>query len=129
MKVIIMDHQKNFAVEVVEINENNTLHEMYRLLHCDTVEHASFYINEMEYDLWFDEEFLLKPGPYIATFLLGECKPGKCQIVCGSWMISLSDEEGRTIGLTKNDIKKLMQYIDINRLLLNIAIENKYYIR
>lgn len=127
MKVMIMDHQKNFAAKVVEIDENNTLHEMYRLLHCDIVEHASFYFDGMEYDLWFDEEFLLKPGPYMATFLLGECKPGNCQIVCGSWMISRSDEQGCTIGLTKNDIKKLMRYIDINRKLLHIAIENRYY--
>lgn len=121
MKVFVLDHKDNYCRNVVEINENDTLHEMYRLLHCDLVDVRPFEVDGVEYDLWFDEEFLLKEKP-VCTFVLGELKKGYCTPICGSWMIAKRDDEGRTIGLTDSEIEKLWGYTDENSLKINIAI-------
>ncbi|WP_027406142.1 hypothetical protein [Anaerovibrio sp. RM50] len=128
IKVFVLDHKNHYCREVVEIDEEDSLHEMYRVLHCELVDVQSFDIDGVEYDIWFDEEFLLKGEPLACTFVLGELKKGRCIPICGSWMIAKHDEEGRTIGLTDEDIDKLWTYTDENSIKASIACAKKLFV-
>jgi len=123
IKVFVLDHLDGFCRSVKEINAEDTLHEMYRLLHCDLVDARDIEVNGENFCIWFDEEFLLTQSP-VATFLLGEPKKGQCQPICGSWMITRIGPEGETLGLTDEDIKMLWEYTDINGLKLHVAFKN-----
>ncbi len=96
-----------------EIPEKDTLHSMYRLIDCRMVDYMSFEYKGISYDVWFDDEFLVK-GKFDLTLILGELKPNAFTALCGNLMFAKSDEEGRTIGLTEEDIDNLWEFTEIN---------------
>ena len=115
------------GAEVKEIdlpNETSArLKTMYEVMNCDMVEHIAFEYRGEEYDLWCDEEFLLKEYP-IATLLIGYLKPNRFTVICGNFIISRTQytEEGADMGsLSKADMRKLRGFIDEGQLKLRIA--------
>lgn len=126
IRVFFCNQNDGFCRDVVKIDSTKTLDELYRLIGCRCVGHSVFVAEGVEYDLWYDDEFLFSEHP-IASFLLGECAKGRCYPICGSWVVTKSDCEGRTIGLSVTDVRKLWQYTDINSIQLKIAYINKFF--
>lgn len=116
-----MTGQGLFFREVREIDSDDTLHEMYRLIGCDLVDCRDFFYKGERFTLWFDEEYLLSGKPLVGTFLL-EYPNGYKDIICGGWVITKIDEEGETIGITEKEIKEMWEYTDINGIKLGVEI-------
>lgn len=135
IKVFLLDHEDSCCRTVKEIDKENSLQAMYHLLHCDLVDVREITVIDDEtgkkyiYDIWFDEEFLLKSRP-VATFLLGNlANRESCYPICGSWLIAKHDKEGATCGLSDKDIERIWCYTDINSIQLQIAFSRGYFNR
>ena len=81
--------------------------EAYKIIGCRCVDCRSFEYNGTEYDVWFDDEFLLKNGPLYPTLFLGELKPNFFDVICGNFIIAKCNEEGETIGISTDEAKEL----------------------
>ena len=92
---------------VGHITQRNFLQEAYKIIGCRCVDCRSFEYNGTEYDVWFDDEFLLKNGPLYPTLFLGELKPNFFDDICGNLIIAKCNEEGETIGISTDEAKEL----------------------
>ena len=91
-------------VSAFELAED-TLHQMYDLIGCDLVDYCQIEFEGKRYDLWFDEEFLVKRN-YI-TFPL--CNNGViCGYIAGNIVIMASDKNGECVGLPDDVIAKMI---------------------
>jgi len=96
---------------VRHINQENFLQEAYKIIGCRCVDCRSFEYNGTEYDVWFDDEFLLKNGPLYPTLFLGELKPDFFDVICGNFIIAKCNEEGETIGISTDEAKELGSFM------------------
>ena len=96
---------------VRHINQENFLQEAYKIIGCRCVDCRSFEYNGTEYDVWFDDEFLLKNGPLYPTLFLGELKPNYFDVICGNFIIAKCNEEGETIGISTDEAKELVAFM------------------
>lgn len=109
-------------VEVEKIN-GSCLKSMYDILNCDTVNVREFEVEGKYYDIWFDDEFLLKERNNVATFLIDYGMYGK-DIICGNWLIIKSDEHGECTGLNEEDMEILRRYTELNAMELRKYVYN-----
>ena len=94
---------------------------MYTLIDCDLVEPVYFTIKGVEYTLWCDEEFLLKPNP-VGTMFLGNIKRGRDEftVICGNFVVckykGFHNKEGeydeKIVSLTDKEIADIRAFID-----------------
>ncbi len=89
------------------------LDKLYAFLDCSSVECVQFEADGHVYDVWCDEEFLLKDWP-VASLIIGEPRKDECIIICNSYMVLKSNDEGETVSLTPADIRRVWKYIDYN---------------
>ena len=94
------------------------LYEMYKLLDCEFVDYREFEVNGEYFDVWFDEEFLLRDKPPVATMFLGDLRPDSFIVLCGNLLFSKSNDEGESVTLTKRDMRKIMGFFDESQLKL-----------
>lgn len=97
-------------VRLLPTDRSKQLKEMYKILHCDLVDVITIMTEGHAYDLWFDEEFLLKHRP-ILTLIVGEPKKNAFTPICGNILIAKSDEEGEMEGLNAEDIARVKRWI------------------
>ena len=91
-------------VETFEL-EKDTLHQMYRLIECDTVERIQFEFDGELYDMWLDEEGKFKDlYPTFPLFHNNKIY----DVVVGNVVIMSTDEEGECIGLPDDVIGKMI---------------------
>ena len=111
-KIEMLNNNQAVGKLVVEdIDKDETLQEMYRVLGCDCVDVRSFEVDGHLYDVWFDEEFMLKDGPKYPTVLLTANEGcGAEVLICGSVMFAKADKNGNTVGLDDSDIKRLKKF-------------------
>lgn len=93
------------------ITKGNFLEEAYKIIRCRCVDCRAFEYNGTEYDVWFDDEFLLKKGPLYPTLFLGELKPNYFDVICGNFIIAKCNEEGEIIGISTNEAKELSSFM------------------
>ena len=98
-------NKKEISLKPALIDTSDTLHEMYRILGCNTVDCVSIEINDKYYDIWCDDEALLQANP-IPTLYVDEDL-----MIFGNLLFATSSEEGETRGLTALDMAILMSYI------------------
>lgn len=104
VKGMLLEFEKK--PRVVEFNRDN-YKELYPLLDCDTFEHAIRRIGNKKYDLWFDEEYLLKQNKLHQ--ITGVCANYE-EMIRGNILITLSaDCEIET--LEEEDIKNILDNI------------------
>ncbi len=86
------------------ISPDNVLQDLYRILNCELVTCTEIEVNGKLFDVWSDDEALLKdkpaPNPYIDDDL----------IIFGSVAFAKADEEGKVVGLSRDDVHLLWDF-------------------
>ena len=116
---------KSYYFEPAEVEEKG-LDDLYKLIGCTLVEPVSFTIKGVEYTLWCDKEFLLKPNPVLTMFSpidtmsFGNLKRGEFTVICGNFIVckceGFCNEEGeydeKIVSLTDEEIADIRAFID-----------------
>lgn len=121
---------KSYYFEPAEVEEKG-LADLYKLIGCDLVEPVYFTIKGVEYTLWCDEEFLLKPNP-VGTMFFGNLKRDEFTVICGNFIVckykGFCNEEGehdeKIVSLTDKEIADIRAFIDEGQIKLNLAFAN-----
>ena len=98
-------------VEVKDIDQDNSLEDMRKLIGCDWVGVSTVKLDGTIFDVWYDDEFLLTNEPKIPTLLL----PPHDILICGSCLFVKADEEGSTVGLSEEEIETVTRFARLNR--------------
>lgn len=117
-KILVLTHEIDHERRAINrqlraLPKDDTLHAMYKWLNCDVVDVASFMAEGREYDVWFDDEYMLKTGAKVPTFLL-TVNPDYPTPIMGNILFAKSDDEGAMIGLDREDLHVLSRYMDKN---------------
>jgi hypothetical protein len=87
------------------IDESDTLSEYYELLDCGQIDMVTISADGHSYDVVCDDEGLFRQ-PLVPTLYVSEE-----QVLFGDLAFVKIDEEGKSIGLEKEDITRLLRYI------------------
>ena len=77
---------------------------MYRILNCDMVTCTKITINGKLFDVWSDDEALLKSNPAPNLYIDDDL------IIFGSVVFAKSDEEGSFVGLEREEVHLLWHF-------------------
>ena len=86
------------------ISPDNVLHDLYRILNCELVTCTKIEINGKFFDVWSDDEALLKSNPVPNLYIDDDL------IIFGSVAFAKSDDEGQLIGLERDDVHLLWNF-------------------
>ena len=96
------------------VSKDDFLHDAYDIIKCRLVDCRCFEYKGTKYDVWFDDEFLLKGEIIYPTLILGDLKPDAFDLICDNFIIAKCDEEGETIGITKEEANDLAAFLREN---------------
>ena len=82
----------------------NTLEGLRKIIGCRCVACTEFELEGKSFDVWSDDEALLKENPVPSLYINDNL------VLFGNLIIAKHDEEGETIGLTVADIRLLKKY-------------------
>lgn len=82
------------CIDVRDIDKENSLEDMRKLIGCSWVGVSTVEIDGTEFDVWYDDEFLLTNEPKIPTLLL----PPHDILICGNCLFAKCDDEGGQSG-------------------------------
>lgn len=105
------------------VSKDDFLNEAYDIIKCRLVDCRSFEYKGTNYDVWFDDEFLLKGEKIYPTLILGDLKPDAFDLICDNFIIAKCDEEGETIGITKEEANDLATFLRENTIKLKQAYD------
>lgn len=88
------------------IDEADTLNEYYHLIGCRCIDMVAIDVEGYSYDVICDDEGLFRE-PMVPTLYISEE-----QVLFGTLAFVKIDEEGYTVGLDKEDIERLLRYIE-----------------
>ena len=97
--------EKSLIPNIRAIDEADTLNEYYHLLGCRCIDMVEIDVDNYSYDVVCDDEGLFRE-PMVPTLYISEE-----QVLFGSLAFVKIDEEGYTVGLENEDIKRLLRYI------------------
>ena len=86
------------------ISHNNVLKDLYKILHCDIVTCSQIQVNGKLFDVWSDDEALLKTNPTPNLYIDDDL------IIFGSLAFAKADEDGGFVGLDHDDIHLLWHF-------------------
>ena len=126
-RVMYFNLGKGYYFEPAEVAEKG-LADLYTLIDCDLVEPVYFTIKGVEYTLWCDDEFLLKPNP-VGTMFFGNLRRDEFTVICGNFVVcrykGFYDEKGeydeRIVSLTDEEIADIRAFIDEGQIKLKLA--------
>ena len=106
-----MDKLKGFLIDVqksnpyiVEIEHN--LNSFYQILNCSAFDIARRKIGKTYYDIFCDDEGLLKDKPIVSA-VSSDMQP----MLVGNLFITRSNDEGETISLTNEEINEVKRHL------------------
>ena len=102
----VNQEEKTLIPHIRGIDEADTLNEYYRLLGCQCIDMVPIDVDGYSYDVVCDDEGLFRE-PMVPTLYISEE-----QVLFGNLAFVKSDEEGYTVGLDKEDIERLLRYIE-----------------
>ena len=112
-----VDHKnKVIVLHVRFIDSDNVLSELYKIIGCDLVKVVQVEIEGKFYDVYCDEEFLLKEKPVPTLYINAE------QILCGNLVFTTCDTDAKRGSVTEEDIGKLIDFILIQAIKLRIYL-------
>ena len=125
---------KSYYFEPAEVAEKG-LADLCTLIGCDLVEPVYFTVMGVEYTLWCDKEFLLKPNPVLTMFSpidtmsFGNLKRGEFTVICGNFIVckyeGFYDEKGeydeKIVSLTDKEIADIRAFIYEGQIKLKLA--------
>ena len=86
------------------ISSDNVLQELYRILNCELVTCTEIEVNGKLFDVWSDDEALLKDKPAPNLYIDDDL------IIFGSVAFAKADEEGKVVGLERDDVHLLWDF-------------------
>lgn len=97
------------VTEAVYETEINELEDFYEHLECGCMDVANRKIGSKRFDIWVDDEGLLKDSPIISAVSItdGEVVP----MLAGNLIIANHDLEGNTTSLSDADIKMILEHV------------------
>lgn len=98
------DKAKKIIPHVRYIAPDNVLQELYRILKCELVTCTQIEVSGKLFDVWSDDEALLKANPIPNLYITDEL------IIFGSVALAKSDEEGKVEGLNHAEIQLLWDF-------------------
>ncbi len=98
------DKTKKIIPHVRYIAPDNVLQELYRILKCELVTCTQIEVSGKLFDVWSDDEALLKANPIPNLYIADEL------IIFGSVALAKSDEEGKVEGLNHAEIHLLWDF-------------------
>lgn len=118
---------KSYYFEPAEVAEKG-LADLCTLIGCDLVEPVYFTVREVEYTLWCDEEFLLKPNP-VGTMFFGNLRRDEFTVICGNFIVckykGFYNEKGeydeKIVSLTDKEIADIRDFIYEGQIKLKLA--------
>lgn len=103
------------------ISPDNVLKDLYRILNCEFVTCTEIEVNGKLFDVYSDDEALLKPNPVPNLYINDDL------IIFGSVVFAKADENGKLVGLTRDDIPLLWNFslVQFPKLLAFIARQRR----
>ena len=89
------------------ISPDNVLHDLYRILNCQLVTCTEIDVDGKLFDVWSDDEALLKSNPVPNLYIDDDL------IIFGSVAFAKSDDEGKLVGLERDDVHLLWDFAQI----------------
>ena len=86
------------------ISPDNVLHDLYRVLNCQLVTCTEIEVNGKLFDVWSDDEALLKDKPAPNLYIDDEL------IIFGSVAFAKANEEGKLVGLSREEVHLLWDF-------------------
>lgn len=83
------------------ISPDNVLQDLYRILNCELVTCTEIEVNGKLFDVWSDDMALLKDKPAPNLYIDDDL------IIFGSVAFAKADDEGKLIGLTREEVHLL----------------------
>ena len=98
----VNDH--TISPHVRYISPDNVLQNLYKILNCDLVTCVEIEVGGKFFDVWADDEALLKDKPVPNLYIDDEL------IIFGSVAFAKTDEDGEMVGLDSDDIHLLWDF-------------------
>ena len=98
----VNDH--TISPHVRYISPDNVLKDLYKILNCDLVTCVEIEVGGKFFDVWADDEALLKDKPVPNLFIDDEL------IFFGSVAFAKTDEDGELVGLDSDEIHLLWDF-------------------
>ena len=86
------------------ISPDNVLKDLYEILKCDLVTCTEIEVNGKLFDVWSDDEALLKDKPAPNLYIDNDL------IIFGSVAFAKANEEGKLVGLKRDDVHLLWHF-------------------
>ena len=86
------------------ISPDNVLKDLYKVLNCELVTCTEIEVNGNFFDVWSDDEALLKDKPAPNLYIDDDL------IIFGSVAFAKADEEGKLVGLTHEEVQLLWNF-------------------
>ena len=86
------------------ISPDNVLKDLYKILNCQLVTCTEIEINGKLFDVYSDDEALLKDKPAPNLYI------DENLIIFGSVAFAKADEEGKLVGLSHDDVQSLWNF-------------------
>ena len=86
------------------ISPDNVLKDLYQILNCDLVTCTEIEVNGKFFDVWSDDEALLKDKPAPNLYIDDDL------IIFGSVAFAKTDDDGNLVGLSRDDVHLLWDF-------------------
>ena len=86
------------------ISPDNVLQDLYRILNCQLVTCTEIEVNGKLFDVWSDDMALLKDKPAPNLYIDDDL------IIFGSVAFAKADEEGKLVGLSREEVHLLWDF-------------------
>ena len=105
LKVFTLEVTNNtISPHVRHISPDNVLHDLYKILNCDLVTCVEIEVGGKFFDVWSDDEALLKDKPVPNLYVDDEL------IFFGSVAFAKTDEDGELVGLDSDETHLLWDF-------------------
>ncbi|MBO4780042.1 MAG: hypothetical protein J5497_05340 [Selenomonadaceae bacterium] len=105
------------------ISSDNVLKDLYRILNCEFVTCTEIEVNGKLFDVYSDDEALLKPNPVPNLYINDDL------IIFGSVVFAKADEDGNLVGLSSKEVPLLWNFslVQFPKLLAFIARQRRHF--
>ena len=101
------DETRTISPHVRYISPDNVLKDLYKILNCQLVTCTEIEVNGKLFDVWSDDEALLKDKPAPNLYIDDDL------IIFGSVAFAKTDEEGKLVGLEREEVHLLWNFAQV----------------
>ena len=107
LRVFTLEHDaatNSISPHVRYISPDNVLRDLYRILNCELVTCTKIKVDGKLFDVYSDDEALLKDKPAPNLYIDDDL------IIFGSVAFAKANEEGKSVGLKRDDVHLLWHF-------------------